>query len=181
MSSISSAILMSPFRHLEGNWLKSKCAKNIVRYRMGRSRSEEFRQEAVRIALTSGLTRRQFASGLGVSPPILNVNFGLIVMKKSLCRISGQNLGSRFCGTAIGRTEFRNRYKPEIAFYKIGFQVLLTYFFIKIGSKRTNTAHCHPKLLIWGRDWSSRPYAVIQLGRLSMGQYKTCFPFLAFD
>ena len=39
---------------------------------MGRSRSEEFRQEAVRIALTSGLTRRQVASDLGIGMSMLN-------------------------------------------------------------------------------------------------------------
>lgn len=33
---------------------------------MGTNRTEEFRQEAVRIALTSGLTRKQVASDLGV-------------------------------------------------------------------------------------------------------------------
>ncbi len=33
---------------------------------MGRKRSEEFRREAVRIALTSGLTRRQVAADLGI-------------------------------------------------------------------------------------------------------------------
>ena len=39
---------------------------------MGRSRSEEFRQEAVRIALTSGLTRQQVASDLGIGMSTLN-------------------------------------------------------------------------------------------------------------
>ena len=39
---------------------------------MGRSRSEEFRQEAVHIALTSGLTRRQVASDLGIGMSTLN-------------------------------------------------------------------------------------------------------------
>lgn len=33
---------------------------------MAKKHTEEFRQEAVRIALTSGLTRRQVASDLGV-------------------------------------------------------------------------------------------------------------------
>ena len=32
-SSILSAIFMAPYRHLEETWLKSKCAKNIIRYR----------------------------------------------------------------------------------------------------------------------------------------------------
>ena len=39
---------------------------------MGRSKSEEFRQEAVRIALTSGLTRRQVATDLGIGMSTLN-------------------------------------------------------------------------------------------------------------
>ena len=39
---------------------------------MGRSKSEEFRQDAVRIALTSGLTRRQVASDLGIGMSTLN-------------------------------------------------------------------------------------------------------------
>ncbi len=33
---------------------------------MGRKRTDEFRQDAVRIALTSGLTRKQVADDLGV-------------------------------------------------------------------------------------------------------------------
>lgn len=39
---------------------------------MGRGRTEEFRKDAVRIALTSGLTRRQVASDLGVGLSTLN-------------------------------------------------------------------------------------------------------------
>lgn len=39
---------------------------------MGRTKSEAFRQEAVRIALTSGLTRKQVASDLGVGLSTLN-------------------------------------------------------------------------------------------------------------
>ncbi len=39
---------------------------------MGRSKGEEFRQEAVRIALTSGLTRKQVASDLGIGLSTLN-------------------------------------------------------------------------------------------------------------
>ncbi|MFT4707096.1 MAG: transposase, partial [Ascidiaceihabitans sp.] len=34
--------------------------------RMGRTRTDEFRKDAVRIALTSGLTRKQVADDLGV-------------------------------------------------------------------------------------------------------------------
>ena len=39
---------------------------------MGRNRSEEFRKDAVRIALTSGLTRRQIANDLGIGMSTLN-------------------------------------------------------------------------------------------------------------
>ncbi len=39
---------------------------------MGLKRTEEFRQDAVRIALTSGLTRKQVASDLGVGLSTLN-------------------------------------------------------------------------------------------------------------
>ena len=39
---------------------------------MGQTRTDEFRKEAVRIALTSGLTRKQIASDLGVGMSTLN-------------------------------------------------------------------------------------------------------------
>lgn len=39
---------------------------------MGTKRTDEFRADAVRIALTSGLTRKQVASGLGVGVSTLN-------------------------------------------------------------------------------------------------------------
>jgi transposase len=39
---------------------------------MGLKRMEEFRQDAVRIALTSGLTRKQVAGDLGVGMSTLN-------------------------------------------------------------------------------------------------------------
>ena len=39
---------------------------------MGLKRTGEFRQDAVRIALTSGLTRKQVADDLGVSISMLN-------------------------------------------------------------------------------------------------------------
>jgi len=39
---------------------------------MGHGRTDEFRQDAVRIALTSGLTRRQVADDLGVGLSTLN-------------------------------------------------------------------------------------------------------------
>lgn len=39
---------------------------------MGTKRTDEFRADAVPIALTSGLTRRQVASDLGIGLPTLN-------------------------------------------------------------------------------------------------------------
>ena len=39
---------------------------------MGTKRTDEFRQDAVRIALTSGLTRKQVADDLGVGMSTLN-------------------------------------------------------------------------------------------------------------
>ena len=39
---------------------------------MGLKRTEQFRQDAVRIALTSGLTRKQVADDLGVGMSTLN-------------------------------------------------------------------------------------------------------------
>ena len=39
---------------------------------MGRTRTDEFRKDAVRLALTSGLTRKQVASDLGVGMSTLN-------------------------------------------------------------------------------------------------------------
>ena len=39
---------------------------------MGLKRTEKFRQDAVRIALTSGLTRKQVADDLGVGMSTLN-------------------------------------------------------------------------------------------------------------
>ena len=39
---------------------------------MGLKRTDEFRQDAVRIAVTSGLTRKQVADGLGVGMSTLN-------------------------------------------------------------------------------------------------------------
>lgn len=40
---------------------------------MGTKRTDEFRADAVRIALTSGLTRKQVASDLGVGLSTLNI------------------------------------------------------------------------------------------------------------
>jgi hypothetical protein len=42
------------------------------RFTMGLKRTVEFRQDAVRIALTSGLTRKQVADDLGVATSTLN-------------------------------------------------------------------------------------------------------------
>ncbi len=39
---------------------------------MGRTRTDEFRKDALRIALTRGLTRRQVADDLGVGLSTLN-------------------------------------------------------------------------------------------------------------
>jgi len=39
---------------------------------MGLKRTDEFRQDALRIALTSGLTRKHIASDLGVGMSTLN-------------------------------------------------------------------------------------------------------------
>ena len=39
---------------------------------MGQKRTDEFRSDAVRIALTSGLTRKQLASDLGIGLSTLN-------------------------------------------------------------------------------------------------------------
>ena len=39
---------------------------------MGRTRTDEFRKDAVRIALSSGLTRKQVADDLGVGMSTLN-------------------------------------------------------------------------------------------------------------
>ena len=39
---------------------------------MGTGRTDEFRKDAVRVALTGGLTRRQVADDLGVGPSALN-------------------------------------------------------------------------------------------------------------
>ncbi len=39
---------------------------------MGQKRTDEFRKDAVRIALTSGLTRRQVAADLGIGMSTLN-------------------------------------------------------------------------------------------------------------
>ena len=49
--------------------------------RVGLKRTDEFRQDAVRIALTSGLTRKQVADDLGVHCPAGDC--------KAICREGG--------------------------------------------------------------------------------------------
>ncbi len=50
---------------------------------MGTGRTDEFRKDAVRIALTSGLTRRQVADDLGVGLSTLNKS-GEVFERKEL-------------------------------------------------------------------------------------------------
>jgi transposase len=53
---------------------------------MGRTRTDEFRKDAVRIALISGLTRKQVADDLGVGMSTLNKwNDGFFEAGKQLC------------------------------------------------------------------------------------------------
>jgi len=56
---------------------------------MGLKRTDEFRQEAVRIALTSGLTRKQVADDLGVGMSTLNKR---ITAHRDTDMISKENL-----------------------------------------------------------------------------------------
>jgi transposase len=51
---------------------------------MGHGRADEFRKDAVRIALTSGLTRKQVASDLG---------FGLSTVNKWITANDDEDLG----------------------------------------------------------------------------------------
>lgn len=53
---------------------------------MGRTRTDEFRKDAVRIALISGLTRKQVADDLGVGMSTLNKwTDGFFEAGKQLC------------------------------------------------------------------------------------------------
>jgi len=54
---------------------------------MGTKRTDEFRQDAVRIALTSGLTRRQVADDLGVGLSTLVTIRSKVPMKEALDRM----------------------------------------------------------------------------------------------
>ena len=56
---------------------------------MGLKRTDEFRQDAVRIALTSGLTRNQVADDLGVGMSTLNKR---ITAHRDTDMISKENL-----------------------------------------------------------------------------------------
>ena len=56
---------------------------------MGLKRTDEFRQDAVRIALTSGLTRKQVADDLGVEMSTLNKR---ITAHRDTDMISKENL-----------------------------------------------------------------------------------------
>ena len=63
---------------------------------MGLKRTDEFRQDAVRIALTSGLTRKQVADDLGVGMSTLNkwiepVPVWRIIPTITACRVSQAN------------------------------------------------------------------------------------------
>ena len=74
---------------------------------MGRARTDEFHKDAVRIALTNGLTRKQFADDLGVGMSTLNKWITVfldadVVLKK--------DLGSPKRTTSFGvRTAFLRR------------------------------------------------------------------------
>ena len=62
---------------------------------MGLKRTDEFRQDAVRIALTSGLTRKQVADDLGVGMSTLNkwitAHRGTDVVPKEDMRLAQEN------------------------------------------------------------------------------------------
>ena len=65
---------------------------------MGLKRTGEFRQDAVRIALTSGLTRKQVADDLGVGMSTLNKWITAhrdmdVVSKVSVVRVFGTKAG----------------------------------------------------------------------------------------
>ena len=53
---------------------------------MGTGRTDEFRKDAVRIALTSGLTRRQVADDLGVGRSTLNKWVTRLITSNSIRR-----------------------------------------------------------------------------------------------
>jgi transcriptional regulator with XRE-family HTH domain len=84
---------------------------------MGLKRTDEFRQDAVRIALTSGLTRKQVADDLGVGMSTLNkwINgrhhfFELISRSIALSRICS---ASNFFSLPFSSSKARNRFASE--------------------------------------------------------------------
>jgi len=66
---------------------------------MGRTRTDEFRKDAVRIALSSGLTRKQVADDLGVGMSTLNkwitVHRDSDVVSKEDLRLAKENVRLR--------------------------------------------------------------------------------------
>ena len=74
---------------------------------MGRTRSDEFRRDAVRIALTSGLTRKQVASDLGVGMSTLNK---WITMHRDTDVVSKEDLSLAQPGVVV---QDRHRYAAE--------------------------------------------------------------------
>jgi transposase len=74
---------------------------------MGLKRTDEFRQDAVRIALTSGLTRKQVADDLGVGMSTLNK---WITAHRDTDVVSKEDLTSPKRMTGFGaRTAFSRR------------------------------------------------------------------------
>ena len=74
---------------------------------MGRRRTDEFRRDAVRIALTSGLTRKQVSSDLGIGISTLN-NWITEHRDTGLVSERDQDLGARTSGFDA-RTAFSRR------------------------------------------------------------------------
>ena len=71
---------------------------------MGRTRTDEFRKDAVRIALTSGLTRKQVAEDLGVGMSTSNkwitAHRDTDVVSKEDLGLAQENDRNRAIGTA---------------------------------------------------------------------------------
>lgn len=70
---------------------------------MGTGRTDEFRKDAVRIALTSGLTRRQVADNLGVGLSTLNeTNFVKVaILRKLLPNLRKNSRRTSFCSSLL--------------------------------------------------------------------------------
>ncbi len=74
---------------------------------MGTGRTDEFRKDAVRIALTSGLSRRQVADDLGVGLSSLNK---WVTAHRDTDVVSGEDRGWRGRPNGFGaRTGFSRR------------------------------------------------------------------------